>query len=600
MVQSVDVQDTPITDARGAFPIVGVGASAGGLSPTGELLRGLGEAPGIAVVIIHHLDPTHESRLVEILSRQTPLPVAVATDGVLVEPNRVYVMPPNAGLLIVRRILKVVPREEHGGLHLPINRFFESLALDCDGLAVGVILSGSGFDGTEGIKAIKREGGITLAQDATAQYGSMPESAIATGCVDFILPPEGLARELGRLAAHGLALRATLPPVAEEQDYHRILLAMRKASGVDFTSYKSTTIRRRMERRLFFRGLSQLSKYAELIEADPAELAALCEDVLIHVTGFFRDASAFEALRTQVFPRLCEGRRGGAPIRVWVPGCSTGEEVRLQVRRAIDQARSAQSRVRETNISLPGGAQPHVVTVEIIPFFAQPTRQRFFLVHFEEVMAGGTQSQEAVPIQDGSRPPESAVQQELESTRQYLESVIEQLEASNEELKAANEEIVSSNEELRIANEELQSAKEELQATNEELHTLNDEMRDRSIEAMRLSDDLANVLSSVEIPILIVGRDFCLRRFTPSAGRLFNLVAADLGRPVGNAKRMDAIAPHLTRQVQEVLQNFSPAESTIQDEGGRWFQLAVRPYVTLNGQIDGTVISARDTCFPPA
>jgi len=846
MVQSVDVKEASATDARGAFPIVGVGASAGGLSPTSELMRGLGAAPGIAVVIIHHLDPTHESSLVEILSRATALPVVVATDGALVEPNHVYVMPPNVGLLISRGILKLVPREEHGGLHLPINRFFESLALDCDGLAVGVVLSGTGFDGTEGIKAIKREGGITLAQDATAQYGSMPESAIATGCVDFILPPDGLARELGRLAAHGLALRETSQPVAEEQVFLKILLAMRKASGVDFTSYKSTTIRRRMERRLFFRGLSELSAYAEVLESDPAELAALCEDVLIHVTGFFRDPAAFEALRTQVFPRLCEARSAGAPIRVWVPGCSTGEEVysiaiclleflsesnrdltikifgtdvsavtieraragrylasiesevspqrlqrffskdergyviqrsvrdlcvfakhdisrdppfsamdliscrnlmiylgpelqdrviallhyalnepgylvlgsaetvrafmgfvavdgknkiygrtsaaprlafdfatprapfaagsgdlraslspdaasgarslgqsdvhreadrlllaefappgvvvtddlavvqfrgrtgpflehapgvatldllrmareelRLPIRRAIDQARLTQGRVREAGISVWSDGQPRVVTVEIMPLSAQPTRQRFFLVLFEEVtsIAGLTQGQEVVPVQEVSHASESAVQQELASTRQYLESVIEQLEASNEELKAANEEIVSSNEELRSANEELQSAKEELQATNEELHTLNDEMRDRSLEAMRLSDDLTNVLTSVEIPILIVGRDSCLRRFTPAAGRLFGLVAADLGRLIGDAKRVDAIAPGLTRLVQEVLQHFAPAECTIQDESGRWFQLAVRPYVTLNGQIDGTVISARD------
>ena len=173
--------DTPSPAARGSFPIAAVGASAGGLAPTVELLRDLGPQPGIALVIIHHLDPTHDSGLVEILSRATAMPVAAATDGARVEANHVYVVPPNAGLLIRQGILKVVPRMEEGGIHLPIDRFCESLARDRNGLAVGVVLSGSGFDGTEGIQAIKREGGITLAQDATAAFASMPGSAIATG-----------------------------------------------------------------------------------------------------------------------------------------------------------------------------------------------------------------------------------------------------------------------------------------------------------------------------------------------------------------------------------------------------------------------------------
>jgi two-component system CheB/CheR fusion protein len=198
------------------------------------------------------------------------------------------------------------------------------------------------------------------------------------------------------------------------------------------------------------------------------------------------------------------------------------------------------------------------------------------------------------PTPDADHAASAALRQELTSTRQYLESVIEQLEATNEELMAANEEIVSSNEELRSGNEELESSKEELQATNEELRTLNDEMRDRSVEATRLSDDLTNVLSSAEIPIVIVGRDSRVRRFTPAAGRAFGLVTADLGRPLSEARQIGAIAAVLTPLVEQVLQELRPLDSTIQDLSGRWHQVWVRPYKTLDGRIDGTVIAARD------
>ena len=840
MVQPSDASDVSDAANAGSFLIAAVGASAGGLAPTAELLREIGAEPGIAIVIIHHLDPTHESGLVDILSRATPMPVAAASDRARVEANHVYVVPPNAGLLINQGILRLVPRLAESGLHLPIDRFFESLALDRDGLAVGVVLSGSGFDGTEGIKAIKREGGIALAQDASAQYGSMPQSAIATGCVDFILPPAGLARELRRMGAHAPSFLARPQPRAEDRDYAQVLAAVRRVRGVDFASYKQTTIRRRLQRRLFLHGLTDLAAYAELLKREPAEVRALCEELLIHVTGFFREPEAFEALRTSVFPKLCESRPRDAPIRVWVPGCSTGEEVysiaiclleflgeahkdlaikifgtdlsattiekaragtyaesiehdvsqarlqrffskneggyqirrdvrdlcvfaqhditrdppfsamdliscrnlmiylgpelqdrviallhfalketgflalgsaetvsafvgfatvdgknkiyartsaaprlafdfttprmldptspgsgaavsldhaaaakspgpsdiqreadrllldafappgvvvtndfaivqfrghtgpflehapgtasldlfrtareelRLPLRRAIDQARSTQGPARETGLTLAVGSMRRAITLEVFPFAVHAT-QPLFLVLFEDVTPKEATTESPAPahVPDPERAAENALRQELASTRQYLESVIEQLEAANEELRAANEEIVSSNEELRSTNEELQSAKEELQATNEELRTLNDELGARNVEATRLSDDLTNVLTSTEIPIIIVGRDSRLRRFTPAAGRAFGLLASDLGGPIGDV----AIAPLLTPLIREVFEHLRPADSTIQVTGGRWNHLTVRPYVTLDGRIDGTVIAARD------
>ncbi|MES1184448.1 MAG: chemotaxis protein CheB, partial [Myxococcales bacterium] len=271
-----------------SFPIVGVGASAGGLTPTRELLSELGEAPGLAVVVIHHLDPSHESNLVSVLAHSTGLPVAAAVDQVRVEPNRVYVLPPGAALSISHGVLQLSPRLHDAGLHLPINHFFEALAEDCEGRAVGVVLSGSGYDGAAGVKAIKSEGGITLAQDGSAQFASMPESAIATGCVDFIQSSSGIARQLRRLAAHAPVLQVRATTTTDDREYAQVLALMRRSSGVDFAGYKQSTLKRRLARRLVFHDVPDLAAYLELLKSDAAEVERLCEDVLIHVTSFFR------------------------------------------------------------------------------------------------------------------------------------------------------------------------------------------------------------------------------------------------------------------------------------------------------------------------
>ena len=262
------------------------------------------------------------------------------------------------------------------------------------------------------------------------------------------------------------------------------------------------------------------------------------------------------------------------------------EELRLPLRRALDQARASKAPTRQTGISL-NGEMPRTVTIEVRPLSVHSTR--LFLVLFADEVAKEPVGEPPVggSVQ-GAGPGNAALRQELTSTRQYLESVIEEHEATNEELKAANEEIISSNEELRSSNEELESAKEELQATNEELRTLNDEMRERNVEAIRLSDDLTNVLSSAEIPILILSRDSRVRRFTPAAGKAFGFVPADVGQALSESRQI--LMPLIT----EVLEQLRPMECTIRDQNGRWQQLWVRPYKTLDGRIDGTVIAARD------
>ena len=314
------------------FPIVGVGASAGGLEAFTKLLSHLPDHPGMALVFVQHLAPQHESALSGLLARTTKTPVSEVKDDMPVERDRVYVIPPNTNMAIQKGRLYLVPRTPDAQ-HLPIDHFLRSLAEDLGSRAIGVILSGTASDGTLGLQAVKAEGGITFAQDTkSAKYGDMPRNAVASGCVDFVLSPEGIARELMRIAHHPYLLQARSAeegvelPAGGEQELGKIFVLLRAASGVDFTNYKHTTIKRRIKRRMVLHKLQELKDYVTFLEDNRGELDALYQDILIHVTGFFRDSQVFEALKTRVFPSLMKGRRQSMPIRIWVPGCSTGEE----------------------------------------------------------------------------------------------------------------------------------------------------------------------------------------------------------------------------------------------------------------------------------
>jgi two-component system CheB/CheR fusion protein len=309
-------------------PIVGVGASAGGFEAFRELLQALPSDSGLALVLVQHLDPGHESLLARLLSKFTAMPVAEVVEGMTVEPNHVYVIPPNKTMGIGNGTLYLMARGEPAAKHLPIDYFLGSLAEDRGNRAIGVILSGTASDGTLGLKAIKTEGGITFAQDIkSAKYDGMPRSAIAAGCVDFVLPPEAIASELARIGRHPY-LGIEAPAQAEEggDELHRIFIVVQRATGVNFAYYKYSTIKRRIARRMLLHKLESLGQYLQFLRDNPAEPAALCEDILIHVTGFFREPEAFQALAERFFPKIIENKIASEPIRVWVPGCSTGEE----------------------------------------------------------------------------------------------------------------------------------------------------------------------------------------------------------------------------------------------------------------------------------
>jgi two-component system CheB/CheR fusion protein len=339
--------------ARAVIPVVGIGASAGGLDVFKRLLSDLPVDTGFAIVFIQHLDPNHQSMLAEILARATTMPVMEAADGIRVEANHVYVIPPNIDLTIADGALKLAPRTQTQGLHLPIDRFLRSLADQLGSKAIGVILSGTGSDGSAGVEAIKGAGGVTFAQDAaTARFATMPQAAVSTGCVDFVLPPEGIATEMARIGRHPYlsdALPSTQkkrPSATDEEQFAGILAVLHGATGIDFSLYREQTIKRRILRRLALNRIDTLKQYNERLRSDPGELMALHKDLLISVTRFFRDLESFEALKTVVFPRLLEGRPAKDTIRIWVAGCATGEE-------AFSIAISLQEYLNETNATFP-------------------------------------------------------------------------------------------------------------------------------------------------------------------------------------------------------------------------------------------------------
>jgi two-component system CheB/CheR fusion protein len=827
----------PAAQENHSFPIVGIGASAGGLEAFSELLRALPTDTGMAFVLVQHLSPSHPSQLAEILSRTTTMPVMEVHDEPQVQPNQVYVIPPNRDMIILEGSLRLFPRKDTRGQHRPIDSFLRSLADDQGHRAIGVILSGTATDGTFGLQEIKAAGGITFAQDATAQNDSMPRSAVAAGCVDFVLPPAEIAREICRIARHPyvapLASQAETP--AATPDFTEILHILRAATGVDFTQYKTSTLGRRISRRIVLSKTDGPQAYARFLRNNLVELEALQQDILINVTSFFRDPETFETLKEKVFPKLFAGRSKNQPLRVWVLGCSTGEEayslamaltefsetqggdVPIQVfatdlnAMSVEKARvgtysreiahdvspdrlrrffvkaDGQYRVNKTirgmcifarhnALSDPPFSQIDLLSCRNLLIYLGPALQQrvvpllhyalkpsgFLLLGASETIgsyrnlfevedgkhkiffkkpgtyrltfglsaadqptrlhgkptraaSGGsemlkeadrillarhvppsvliganldvlqfrgdtglylapasgkasfnilkmareglpvalrssinkakkTQSAvredrlrvrsngghrevglEVIPIQEGgflivfednakeprarAKPHEPAalpvatdetlLQQnerlvvELAAVHEYLQSVIDQQEAANEELQSANEEVQSANEELQSINEELETSKEELQSSNEELTTVNDELQNRNGELNVLNNDLINLLGSVQTAIVMLGPDLRIRRFTPTAERLFNLIPADIGRPFAQIK-LNIQTPDLEPQLLEILDTAVASEREVQDHAGHWYSLRLRPYRTMDNKIDGVVLMLVD------
>ncbi|HEV8290779.1 MAG TPA: chemotaxis protein CheB, partial [Tepidisphaeraceae bacterium] len=323
--------------SRSEFSIVGVGASAGGLEAFTQFLKAMPSDTGMALILVQHLSPKHEIVLPELLSGTTTMPVIQVTEEMEIKPNHVYVMPPNVSMGISHEgKFHLSPRPQDRTQHTPIDTFLRSLAEYGQQRAIAVILSGTATDGSRGMKEVKAVGGITLAQEpGSAKYDGMPRAAIATGMVDKVLPPQQIANELSRISHHPLVRTITVKRPGDDlevTDEHlgRIFLLLRNATKVDFTYYKQPTIRRRLQRRMVLHKISSIEQYLKFLGQNPEEVQALYGDILIHVTRFFREPESFETLRETVFPAIVAARQKNAPrdepIRVWTPGCATGEE----------------------------------------------------------------------------------------------------------------------------------------------------------------------------------------------------------------------------------------------------------------------------------
>jgi two-component system, chemotaxis family, CheB/CheR fusion protein len=843
----------PIIDqsASSSFPIVAIGASAGGLEAFSKLLRALPSEPGLALVFIPHLDPTHESAMVELLSRTTPLPVHQAAEGMRVACNTVYVLPPNSDMTISDGVLHLARREAGRRQHMPIDTFFKSLAEDQLSNAVGVILSGTANDGTLGLASIRDAAGITIAQDSdSAKYDGMPNSAIAAGVVDYVLPPERIAAQLTdvhRPPAEGEPSKDAFN--GKDRLMKDIFRLLKNYSKVDFVDYKVATIRRRILRRMNINRIAELREYVKLLHRNVQEVEALYRDVLINVTSFFRNPEVFASLHQTVYPKLFSDRSPSEPVRVWVPGCSTGEEtyshaislvealseLRIEVpiqifgtdlsENAIQRARAgiykeniasevSEVRLRRFFHKVPGGYQisksirdmcvfarqnvfsdppfsrmdliscrnvliylgpvlqkkvipifhyalkpggfllvgntegllgvgaeifdlverktkiyqkkpvpspvtfgltisaydtaetgtekPHrspkedemaktpadvqreadrllltryvpsavvvnddleilqsrgrtsrflelptgraslnllkmarsgllyelrsliekarkdavpiskdgvvledggeseVVRLEVIPFRTPARDQRHFLILFEgKETPKLPAAQKPIPrkptreVTDAKDVQISQLKQELASTKEYLQSIIEAQEATNEELQSANEEIQSGNEELQSTNEELQTSKEELESANEELNTVNEEIQHRNQELAQLSNDLINLLNSATIPVIMLGQDLHIRRYTPEAERIFGFSNHDVGKVLTHLP-LNLDLPQLERWMLDVMRDIAMRSEQVQARDGKAYKLRITPYRTLENKIDGVVVVLLD------
>ena len=343
------LKDTPPRQENLPFPIVGIGASAGGLEAIEQFLRHVPEDSGMAFVIVQHLDPTHKGIMCELLARITAMNVFQVSDRMRVKPNCVYVIPPNKDMSILHGVLHLFEPSAPRGLRLPIDFFLRSLAFDRQEHSIGVILSGMGSDGTMGLRAIKETAGLVLVQaPASAKFDSMAKSAIHAGLADVIAPAEDLPGKIVDYLRHTLVITKTEIPI-EEKDHSalvKVLILLRAKTGHDFSLYKKNTLYRRIERRMSIHQIDRIASYVRYLQENSQELDILFKELLIGVTSFFRDEAAWEQLREEAIPALLAGHPQGGKLRAWSAGCSTGEEaysLAMVFKEAIEKVEHAEN-----------------------------------------------------------------------------------------------------------------------------------------------------------------------------------------------------------------------------------------------------------------
>lgn len=830
------------------LPVVGIGGSAGCLEPLMEVFTRLPAHTGMAFVVVPHLARDQKSHLAEILGRKTSMPVVELANHTRPEPNYVYILPPKSFVTLRNGALELEPRPEDSRPPMPIDHFFRSLAAHQKTRAIGVILSGTDSDGALGLKTIKGEGGIAIVQEPeSARFPDMPRNSIAADHVDLIIHPGEIGVQLGQLAERfanpHLAQLSEGAPGSDESQFARVLTILRGVSGVDFRQYKPGTIRRRVGRRLIVKKIDNMQEYVEYLQANPEEVRHLHEDALINVTHFFRDPDVFQVFKSEILPRIFAERTPEQQVRIWVPGCSSGEEVYslaicllefvsgqqeepaiqifgtdasmaaiekarigiypdsiiadvsperlrrfftrvdkgyqitkrlrdvcifarqnlcndppfskldliscrnvliyfgydlqrrliqtfnyalrpngylllgtsetirefsglftlverrskfyaktasappahfdlprqflppaesteheltyatqphlerwtdLELQRTVDRlvlarygppglvinesldvlqfrGRTSQfvdvspgpasfqllhmlkediaARVRDAvrdaverdmpirveDLELGRRAEAERVDLEVLPVPSVPARPRCFVILFtpHSLTNGGEKpartlraaSTAVAEDQDSI----AQLKHDLNTTKLYLQSLIEERDARNQELISANEEIQSANEELQSTNEELETTKEELQSSNEELQTTNEELQLRNATLTQTTNDLNNLLTNVNIPVLMLNNELQIRHFTPPTQKIMNIRVADLGRPITDI-RLNLSEENLEPILLDVLETLGTREVEVQDRRGCWYLLRVRPYRTSENKIEGLVL----------
>ena len=823
------------------LPVVGIGASAGGLDALKRFFGAVKPGAGLAYVVVMHLDPERESRIPSILSRSADIPVIPIESGVTIEEDTGYVLPPGKEVAIEDGRLVLSEKRSETSL-LTVDTFFVSLAEEMGPLAAAVLLSGTGTDGSNGAKKIKAAEGLVLVQASdSAEYSGMPRSAMATGVVDLETEPEEMPRKLvNHFFGPGTDRTAGDEREVETEAIRAVFDLLRSRTGHDFSEYKETTLRRRLNRRLALKEIDSLDSYIALLRENESEVRALFREFLIGVTHFFREPGSFAVLRDRVLPQMIRSLSRQETLRIWVPGCSTGEEayslamivretmddldksVPLHIfatdldERAIEVARTGlypstiASDVREERLRrffVPEGdffrvgkelqndivfsvqnllgdppfSRLHVVCCRNVLIYLKPEAQRKLLPLFHytlnpggalvlgtaESIGGHTQLFQVVdqkqkvfrrkevsravrgsiefptgPVrregsgrpsagrlvaketetataasttqefllehfaptavlveQDGTiihiqgrtgrfleagtgpattnvvdlareglrlelaaalraarngespavrrgvtvrsnddfeaidlhvitleapdplagklvvvfrevpRAPEpelsgessedeyrtdreeriAELERELQKTRQNHQSTVEELESANEELKSTNEELQSANEELQTTNEEHESSKEEFQSLNEELQTTNSELASKIEELQSAHDDIHNLFNSIDVAAIFVDKDLRVRRFTPEAKNIVNLIPSDVGRPLSDLVTKLTYGG-LVEDADQVVDTADVKEEEVTTTDGIWYKMRILPYRTTDNQIDGAVL----------
>jgi two-component system, chemotaxis family, CheB/CheR fusion protein len=826
------------------FLVVGLGGSAGAISAFKEFFHHMPPRSGMAYVVILHLSPEYESQLTEVLQQATEMPVEQVVESVRVEPDRVYVIPPNKSLSIIDGSLKLSDVTGYEERRAPVDIFFRTLAESHHSRAVAVVVSGTGANGSMGLKRVKENGGLVLVQEPSeAEFNEMPRNSIRTGLVDQVLPVSEMPARIKAYRDQLDSLR--LPEEAEgraegdERALVEIFTTLRVRTGHDFSDYKRGTVMRRIARRMGVQELPDLPAYARYLREQREEAHSLLKDLLISVTNFFRDGEAFAALERRVIPRLFDGKGPEDQVRVWAAACATGEEaysvamllceyastlpsppaiqvfgtdldeaavaharrghytlndvadvsperlreffvkegegftvrrelretllfvrhnlikdppfsrldlvtcrnlliyfnraaqrratdvlyfalkpagylflgtsetlegagdlfatcdkeqhiyqsrgvmprakisvelspslrvdrgaaaerapqppalrertperlhgvelhrrllevygapsvvvnedydiihlseragrymqfsagegtlnllrvvrpeLSLDLRAALLQAAQEQTSVEARGLVVEAGGQSETVNLVVRPALGEGDPARgFFLVLFERGAAGAAEKPAAEAVST-AEPAARRLEGENERLRLQMRTTVEQYETQTEELKAANEELQAVNEELRSTTEELETSKEELQSVNEELHTVNQELKNKIEELTHANDDMRNLIGSTQIGTVFLDRSLRIKLFTPRARDIFNLISADVGRPLRDITSQIADGD-LASDAESVITRLHTVEREVGTRDGRFYLMQLSPYRTAEDRIEGVVLT---------